>query len=294
MCEEYSLSDIWDMAINYFDEDARQKSWYVIVSFLGKNHTDAWINKDKPLPRYELEKCLNLLDKLKYKIPLHRIMKKRFFWKDEFFVSPYTLEPRPETEAIIEISMNYKSETVFKPKTILDIGTGTGCILLSLLKEHKDAYGIGVDISTFVLDTAKQNAENLKISNCDFVLQRFGESEEVSMNSISDNYIDGSNHYFAAYENNVLAGRTFDLIVSNPPYVNTEIDYATKFDPIVAVFHDEPTRITNKLPLAENGVFLCEVPKYLMQSYEECFKTHYKWHKSGHPEILIFEYSNFG
>ncbi len=256
---KYSLNDMWDKITHCFQqtehnstENFRQKAWNYLINVLEKDNTKAWIQKNESLSNAEIEKCKMLIEKIRYRIPLGRIIKKRFFWKDEFIVSPYTLEPRQETEALIEESLS------LNPKIILDIGTGTGCIILSLLKEH-NAKGVGVDISPFVLETAKANAKKLNMK-CEFSL--------------------------------TLPNNTFDLIVSNPPYVQTEVDYATKFDPITAVFHENPTIITKNLPLSKDGVFLCEVPQYLKHEYENCFKKNYTWHKSSHQEILIFKYIN--
>ncbi len=249
MQNNYSFQDIWDILSKYINN--KQISWNHLTTLLNKNNTEAWVNKDKILSKQEVIQCFYLIEKVKYKIPLGRIVKRRYFWKDEFIVSPFTLEPRPETEAIIEHSLK------LSPKSILDIGTGTGCILLSLLREH-DAFGHGVDISPFVIDAAKENAKKLNIKS-DF---------SVNIPKIK-----------------------FDLIVSNPPYVQTDVDFATKFDPISAVFHNDPVIITKNLPLTSNGTFLCEVPKYLKKSYENHF-SNYIWHKSSHPEILIFQYTN--
>ncbi|QEK38186.1 peptide chain release factor N(5)-glutamine methyltransferase [Candidatus Cytomitobacter indipagum] len=277
MLQKYSLNDIWHLASNYFEEDKMQKSWHAIVNFLDKNHTDAWINKNNELPEIEVKKYMFLLDKLKYGMPMYRAKKCKYFWKDEFFISPYTLEPRPETECIIETAISFKdifskkieNSKESNPLCILDVGTGTGCILLSLLKEFPNSYGVGVDISEFVLNTARYNAEKLNIDRCAFTLDLYSRNQESRI------------------------PEKFDLIVSNPPYVCEEIDHATKFDPISAVFCDDPTVILQNMPLKNEGILLCEVPIYLKEKYEERFKKNYKWHKTSHPNIIIFEYINY-
>ena len=128
--------------------------------------------------------------RLKYEPMAYIFQKKEFFSKD-FLVNNSTLIPRPETELLIEkIIENYKKKDIY----ILDIGTGSGCIILTLLNEMKKSKGIGIDISKKALDVAKMNARILKINKrLKFYKRSF----------------------------NQIFGHKFDLIVSNPPYICT-------------------------------------------------------------------------
>jgi len=121
--------------------------------------------------------------------PIAYITGKKEFWSQDFFTNKSTLVPRPETELLI-----YKILDIFKNKriNILDIGTGTGCILLSLLKELYNSRGIGIDISSKAIKIAKANSRNLNLVN----RAKF-KNVEIS------NYTLGK----------------YDLIVSNPPYI---------------------------------------------------------------------------
>jgi len=121
--------------------------------------------------------------------PVAYITGKKEFWSQEFFTNRATLVPRPETELLI-----YKIVDIFKNKriNILDIGTGTGCILLSLLKELYNSRGTGIDISSEAIKIAKANSKNLNLVNR-AKFKNFG--------------IDQYNQ------------RGYDLIVSNPPYI---------------------------------------------------------------------------
>jgi release factor glutamine methyltransferase len=119
--------------------------------------------------------------------PLSHITGKRLFWGREFIVSDAVLDPRPETETLVEQALGVDFATV------LDLGTGSGCIVLSLLADRPRARGLGVDLSEPALKIAKANAAALGVST-EFVL--------------SD--------WFGAVE-----GR-FDLIVSNPPYIRAD------------------------------------------------------------------------
>ena len=111
------------------------------------------------------EKKLNLFKKLIDKrskgTPVSYLTNKKLFWNSEFFVTEDTLIPRPDTELIVENILNL---TKNKNKlSILDIGVGSGCILLSILRERIDFYGTGIDISKNCLKIANMNAINLKV-----------------------------------------------------------------------------------------------------------------------------------
>lgn len=116
--------------------------------------------------------------------PVSQIIGRRAFWSHDFLVTRDTLDPRPETELLVEVGL----EKTFS--RLLDLGTGTGAILISLLAERPQATGLGVDLSPAALAVARENA------------RRIGVKAEFA---VSD--------WFAAVE-----GR-YDLIVSNPPYI---------------------------------------------------------------------------
>ncbi len=123
--------------------------------------------------------------------PVAYITGKKEFWSEDFIVNNKTLVPRPETELLI-----YKLITFFKHKriNILDIGTGTGCILLSLLKNLKLARGIGIDVSSKAIEVAKKNSRNLNLAN---------------------------RSKFKNFNLNKFNFGKYDLIVSNPPYIRS-------------------------------------------------------------------------
>lgn len=121
--------------------------------------------------------------------PLSHISGRRAFWEHEFHVSADVLDPRPETETLVEVALSEPFETV------LDLGTGSGCILLSLLAARIDAKGLGVDISHEALAIAMRNRSDLAL-DARAVLKQSDWFAEV----------DG----------------TFDLIVSNPPYISAD------------------------------------------------------------------------
>lgn len=125
--------------------------------------------------------------------PVSRIIGKRGFWKSYFKVSPETLDPRQDSESVIEAALQH----VVRGKTgrldVLDLGTGTGCLLLSLLQEWPKARGIGIDISAGAVDVARENAAALGLHN----------KAQFETGDWND------------YAPKIL----FDVIVSNPPYI---------------------------------------------------------------------------
>ena len=126
----------------------------------------------------------------KLKKPIAYILGYKEFWKQKFITDPNVLIPRPDTELIIEkVLKNFKKND---NKNVLDIGTGSGCIILSILLERKKFRGIGIDTSKQAINIAKINAK----------MQQFGNRIRF-INTDIDNFF--SNKY--------------DLIVSNPPYI---------------------------------------------------------------------------
>ncbi|HEX4368607.1 MAG TPA: peptide chain release factor N(5)-glutamine methyltransferase [Rhodopila sp.] len=123
--------------------------------------------------------------------PLALIIGHREFWSLDFHVSPATLVPRPDSETLIEAALAVFAGRA-PPRTILDLGTGTGCLLLALLTAFPSAFGIGVDLNQDAAALAKRNAVRLGLA--------------------------GRAAFIAGDWTGALSGR-FDLIVSNPPYI---------------------------------------------------------------------------
>lgn len=141
--------------------------------------------------------------------PLSRLFQERGFWKDTFRLCGATLDPRPDSETLIEAVLDLK----IQPEKILELGVGSGCLLLSLLGEYPQAWGIGVDLSLQALDTTYHNAREL------------GLSHRCSL--INGSWTAG------------LKG-PFDLIISNPPYIPTaeiaKLERAVRmYDPLLAL-----------------------------------------------------------
>jgi release factor glutamine methyltransferase len=143
--------------------------------------------------------------------PLAKIIGKKEFWGLSFTVSKDTLDPRPDSETLIQAVLDHYPDKN-TPWTILDLGTGTGCLILSLLHEYPNAQGVAVDLSQAALHIAKQNAAQLKLQNrVTFVQSDWTKS---------------------------LKG-DFDIVISNPPYIPlaTVLDHeVSQYDPPTALF----------------------------------------------------------
>ena len=163
----------------------------LLSEVLKKTREEILINLNAKMSQIDILKFKNLINRRAKKEPIAYILKYKEFWSKKFQIDRSTLIPRPETELMIEYLIN-----VFKRKkiNILDIGTGSGCILISLLAELINSKGIGVDISEKALIIANKNVLNHKLSNKVKLLNR-------SFEKIYD--------------------KKFDLIVSNPPYIKT-------------------------------------------------------------------------
>ena len=161
------------------------------------------IDKDKKYIFLNLKKKINdedlaffksLIKKRSLREPIAYLINKKLFWNSEFMVTRHTLIPRPDTELIVESALRLTQQ---KNKiNILDIGIGSGCIILSILKERTNFYGTGIDVSKNCLNISKINAIKLNV------------------NSRLKLYKTDVDKFFLG---------KYDLIVSNPPYINEHI-----------------------------------------------------------------------
>ena len=164
----------------------------LLSQVLNKDRKFLILNSKKDLTKKNLSNFTNLIKKRSKGEPIAYLTKKKFFWKYEFIVKKKVLIPRPDTEVLVEEILKLTKKN--SKMTILDIGIGSGCILLSILKERKNFFGVGIDVSKKCIDISKTNAFRLKIYNRVKLLK-----------SSVDNFNYGK----------------YDLIVSNPPYINT-------------------------------------------------------------------------
>ena len=155
-----------------------------------KNRADTILNSKTELSQKDYNLYENLIIQRSKQKPIAYLTGKKEFWKYEFSVTKDVLIPRPDTEIIVEKTLKLtKNKNKLK---MLEIGIGSGCILLSILKERKSFYGTGIDISKKTIEICKINCENLGLS-----------SRVKLFKTDIDNFRYGK----------------YDLIISNPPYI---------------------------------------------------------------------------
>ena len=182
----------------------------VLSSLLKKQRENLMIDLDKKVSESIVLDFEKLISRRAKREPLAYILKNKEFWSNDFFVNRDTLIPRPETELLCEnIIKIFRNKNLY----LLDMGTGSGCIILSILTELKRAKGIGIDISRKAIEVAKKNSNKL------------GLNKRVK--------------FFNKPLENVY-GYKFDLIVSNPPYIRSSdiknlSEDVKKFEPKIAL-----------------------------------------------------------
>ncbi len=161
----------------------------LLANVLGKKREQMLISMNETVSRKNIDSFNSLIKRRSRSEPIAYILNKKEFWSKSFFVDKRILIPRPETELMVEyISKHFTNKNLY----ILDIGTGSGCILLSLLSELKKSRGIGLDISRNAINIAHRNSINLGLST-------------------KSKFYNRSLDKIFAYK--------FDLIISNPPYI---------------------------------------------------------------------------
>ncbi len=188
----------------------RLDSEILLSKVLKKSRERILIDQEEKVCRERLSKFNFLINRRSKKEPIAYILNEKEFWSKKFLVSENTLIPRPDTELMVEklVEIN-KGKSI----SILDIGTGSGCIIISLLSELKNASGIGIDICRKAVLVAKKNAKFHSLS---------------------------SNLKFFCKPVQKVFNKKFDLVVSNPPYIQSrdirDLDEDVKnYEPLVAL-----------------------------------------------------------
>ena len=130
---------------------------------IGKDKKHIVLNSKKTLTNKQIKNFNNFIERRKNGEPIAYLINRKEFWKNEFYINNDVLIPRPDTELIIEQVLKICSKKV--QLQVLDIGTGSGCIILSILKELTSFYGTGIDISKKCINISKFNAKLLNLTN---------------------------------------------------------------------------------------------------------------------------------
>lgn len=202
LCNNFSI-----IGIETPELDAR----IILKEVLSLDDKDLILKESLDIPNELIEKIIAIESRRLNGEPISKIFKKRDFYNSTFLISNDVLDPRPETELIVEIANNFIDKN--EVKNILDLGTGSGCILLSILKENKMINGLGIDLSKDAISIAKQNSKKLNL--------------ETQSNFLISNWMSSVNY-------------KYDLVVSNPPYIASEdikkLSKSVKiYDPILSL-----------------------------------------------------------
>jgi len=190
------LNDSVKILSNYYIKTPKLDAEILLSSVLKKSIKEIIFDDKININQKQLKLYKNLVTRRKYGEPVAYILNKKEFWKYNFYVDRNVLIPRPDTEIIIEETLKLLSKD--EKKSVLDIGTGSGCIIISLFKERSKLYGSAIDISKKAIKVAKINAKIHQLKN------------RINFyNSSIDNFFKGK----------------YDLIISNPPYIE---DYKIK------------------------------------------------------------------
>ena len=200
----------------------------ILSKVVNRTREEILLNTNNKLKNIDIIKFKNYLLRRHQKEPMAYILGYKHFWKNKFLTNNSVLIPRPDTELIIEETLMYLP--INKSKKILDVGTGSGCIIVSLLKERPKCVATAIDISKKAINVAKTNAKLHQL----------------------DNKINFINIDIDKYKSN-----NYDLIISNPPYIN-DIDLNRLDDDIK--FH-EPM-----LALSGGSDGLREIKKVIIKS----------------------------
>ncbi len=214
----------------------------ILSKVLNRGREEIILNNNKKIKNTDIIKFKNYISRRKENEPVAYILGFKHFWKYKFIINKSVLIPRPDTELIIDETLKYIPNN--KSKKILDIGTGSGCIIISLLKERPKCNATAIDISIKAINAAKSNAKLHQLEN------------KIKFINID---IDKHKSY------------NYDLIISNPPYINSidlsRLDDDIKFhEPKIALsggsdgFRDiKKVIIKSKKLLKINGKLIIEI-----------------------------------
>ncbi|MCG8475763.1 MAG: peptide chain release factor N(5)-glutamine methyltransferase [Cytophagales bacterium] len=208
---EEKLKEAWP------EEEARALAYWVVEELFGLDKMQCLLNVSVAVPDEQVKEWQNALERLLNREPVQYVFSCAYFYGRKFRVTPSVLIPRPETEELVRWILDENADK--KGLKVLDIGTGSGCIPISLSLERPDMRVSAVDISSQALKIARDNAQTLRAS-------------------------------VEFFERDILArsfpGSSYDIVVSNPPYVRVaekeEMDeHVLEHEPHLALFVEDDT-----------------------------------------------------
>ena len=243
------------------DANEIESFFFILIEYLHNlKRIDLALNPDFEISDEEVLKWEAIISDLKTEKPIQYSIGETWFYDSKFYVNEHTLIPRPETEELVDwIIKTHKSKDKIDKLAVLDIGTGTGCIPISLKKNIPQAEVFAIDVSEEALKIAHKNAETNRVV-VNFILQNILETKDLNQN--------------------------FDVIVSNPPYVrNLEKQEIKKnvleFEPHLALFVEDTDALLFYRKIAQlalknltaNGLLFFEINQYLGKETVELLET---------------------
>lgn len=196
-------------------KNARLESKLIVQKAIRKTNLDLVLNPEMKISYGEKKKILKKVFCRTEGKPISKIFGTREFYSNKFIVNSYVLDPRPESEILVEKIIDICEKKKEKKISILELGVGSGCLIISILKEldRNQVHGLGVDFSSKALLVAEKNRKRFKMNQA-FKIKK--------------------SNWFSSIRNK------FDIIFSNPPYIKSnEIKYLDKevklFDPLIAL-----------------------------------------------------------
>ncbi|MEI7508004.1 MAG: peptide chain release factor N(5)-glutamine methyltransferase [Flavobacterium sp.] len=259
LVKSYKAKFLQELSLLYDEMEIESFFYNVLESFHNLKRIDLALNPDMEIEAIQLPRWETVLNELKKQKPIQYILGETEFYGLPFLVNKNTLIPRPETEELVEWIVIESKKSIVEKLKILDIGTGSGCIAISLAKNLPNAAVFAIDVSGEALIIAKKNAE----------------VNEAVINFIATDILSIDNLNQLTSQNSQLT-TTFDIIVSNPPYVRnlekTEIKpNVLEYEPHLALFVEDNdallfyrkiAQLANK-SLSENGKLYFEINQYL-------------------------------
>ena len=261
----------FDALKNIQDEQEIESFFFILTEYLHNlKRVDVALNPDFEISDAAIEKWNAILAQLQQEKPIQYITGEAWFYGLQFEVNENTLIPRPETEELVEwIIESQKSKVKSQKFEILDIGTGTGCIPISLKANLPHVNVSAIDVSEKALEVARRNAVSNKVE-INFIQTNILEVEDLSQLQTP----------------NFQLPTSFDIIVSNPPYVrNLEKEEIKKnvldYEPHLALFVEDTDALLfyRKIAqlalknLAPNGLLFFEINQYLGKETVELLKN---------------------
>ena len=256
LLKNYKTTFLQELSSLYEEQEIESFFYIILEKLHGLKRIYLALNPQSVMDGAHLKQWKNIVSELKKQRPIQYILGETTFYGLSFLVNENTLIPRPETEELVELIIkSFESSVSGSGLKILDIGTGSGCIAISLAKNIPNAAVFAIDVSEEALATAKKNAELNK----------------VAIDFISTNILD-------VVTLSAVAGldKQFDIIVSNPPYVrNLEKDEikpnVLEYEPHLALFVDDIDPLLFYRKIAElaiknlnpNGKLYFEINQYL-------------------------------